>query len=70
MWPVWDYKNIANGQQLLRAVRPEAWLTINGKEYNVGGLYGQKRECLTCYPNGWMASGQMRATFSLHRIHM
>ena len=37
-----DYKNMTNGQQLLRAVKPEARLTIDGREYNVGGLYGQK----------------------------
>ena len=37
-----DYKNMSNGQQLLRAVKPEARLTINGKDYNVGGLYGQQ----------------------------
>jgi len=37
-----DYSNMSSGQQLLRAVKPEAMLTINGKEYNVGGLYGQK----------------------------
>jgi hypothetical protein len=37
-----DYKNMTNGQQLLRAVKAEAILKINGKEYNVGGLYGQK----------------------------
>jgi len=37
-----DYKNMSNGQQLLRAVKPEAMLTINDKKYNVGGLYGQK----------------------------
>ncbi len=37
-----DYKNLSNGQQLLRAVKAEARLTINGKDYNVGGLYGQK----------------------------
>ncbi len=36
------YQNLSNGQQLLRAVKPEARLTINGKEYNVGGLYGQQ----------------------------
>ena len=35
-----DYKNLNNGQQLLRAVKPEAKVTINGKEYNVGGLKG------------------------------
>jgi hypothetical protein len=37
-----DYKNTGNGQQLLRAVKAEARLTIDGKEYNVGGLYGQQ----------------------------
>src|SRR4030095_16842456 len=36
-----DYKNLSNGQQLLRAVKPEARLTIDGKECQVGGLYGQ-----------------------------
>ena len=36
-----DYKNLSNGQQLLRAVKAEARLTIDGKDYNVGGLYGQ-----------------------------
>ena len=37
-----DFKNLSNGQQLLRAVKAEARLTINGKSYPVGGLYGQK----------------------------
>lgn len=36
-----DYKNMSNGQQLLRAVKPEAQVTIDGTAYNVGGLYGQ-----------------------------
>ena len=36
-----DYKNLSNGQQLLRSVKPEARLIIDGKNYNVGGLYGQ-----------------------------
>src|SRR6478735_4573633 len=31
-----------SGQQLLRAVKPEAVLKIDGKDINVGGLYGQK----------------------------
>jgi len=39
-----DYKNMINGQQLLRAVSPEARLTINGKVFNVGGLSGQKEK--------------------------
>ena len=47
-----DYKNLSNGQQLLRAVKPEARLTINGKEYNVGGLYGQKEQAYLL--SGWV----------------
>ncbi len=39
-----DYENRITGQQLLRAVSAEARLTIEGKEYNVGGLYGQKEK--------------------------
>jgi hypothetical protein len=39
-----DYKNCSNGQQLLRAVKPEARITVNGRDYNIGGLYGQKEK--------------------------
>ncbi|MEO6314156.1 MAG: alpha-galactosidase [Chitinophagaceae bacterium] len=39
-----DYKNLSNGQQLLRAVKPEARLIIDEKEYNVGGLYNQQEQ--------------------------
>ncbi|WP_183558724.1 alpha-galactosidase [Mucilaginibacter sp. SP1R1] len=37
-----DYQNLSTGRQLLRAVKAEARLTVNGHDYNVGGLYGQK----------------------------
>jgi hypothetical protein len=37
-----DYSNLSNGQQLLRAVKPEARVVIDGKEYEIGGLEGQK----------------------------
>ncbi|MCE6990091.1 alpha-galactosidase [Dyadobacter sp. CY323] len=37
-----DFTNLSNGQQLLRSVKPEARVTIAGRHYNVGGLYGQK----------------------------
>jgi len=37
-----DYTNLTNGQQLLRAAKAEARLTINGSNYNIGGLHGQK----------------------------
>lgn len=36
-----DFRNLVNGQQLLRAVKPEARIAINGKEYAIGGLEGQ-----------------------------
>ncbi|MGX5817843.1 alpha-galactosidase [Chitinophaga lutea] len=39
-----DYRNLSSGEQLLRAVRPEARLTLNGRAYNVGGLQGQKQQ--------------------------
>jgi hypothetical protein len=37
-----DFKNMSNGQQLIRSIKPEAKITINGKIYDVGGLSGQK----------------------------
>lgn len=37
-----DYTNLTNNQQLLRAVKPEAKIIVDGKEYNIGGLNGQK----------------------------
>ncbi len=36
-----DFQNLSNGQQLIRAIKPEARLSINGQEYNIGGLNGQ-----------------------------
>ncbi len=36
-----DYTNLYTGRQLLRNVREEARLTVNGKAYNIGGLKGQ-----------------------------
>ena len=37
-----SYLNLSNGQQLLRAVQPEAKIILNGKMYAVGGMEGQK----------------------------
>ncbi|AHF14270.1 alpha-galactosidase precursor [Niabella soli DSM 19437] len=39
-----DYKNSSTGQQLLRAVKPEARVTLDGISYNIGGLYGQTEQ--------------------------
>jgi len=38
----YDFTNLSNGQQLLRAIKPEARISINNKTYTVGGLQGQK----------------------------
>ena len=38
----YSYVNVSNGQQLLRAVQPEAKIVLNGKMYAVGGMEGQK----------------------------
>ena len=46
-----DYQNLSNGQQLLRAVHPEARITLNGKSYQVGGLEGQKERAY--FKKGW-----------------
>lgn len=37
-----SFKNLVTGEQLIRSVRPEGRLVLNGKTYNIGGLYGQK----------------------------
>ncbi len=37
-----SYKNITTNEQFVRSVRPEARVVLNGKTYNIGGLYGQK----------------------------
>jgi len=39
-----SYENLSSGQQLLRNVKPEAVLIIDGKKINIGGLYGQKEQ--------------------------
>ncbi len=39
-----EYKNLSNGQQLIRAIKPEAKVIIDGIEYNIGGLKGQKEQ--------------------------
>jgi hypothetical protein len=39
-----SYKNLTNGQELLRAIEPEAQISINGTTYEIGGLRGQKEK--------------------------
>lgn len=37
-----SFKNLVTGEQFIRSVRPEARIVLNGKTYNIGGLYSQK----------------------------
>jgi len=39
-----DFQNLVSGEAILRAVRPEASLLIDGKPYDVGGLEGQAEQ--------------------------
>ncbi|MBL7805077.1 MAG: alpha-galactosidase [Saprospiraceae bacterium] len=39
-----DFVNLSNRQQILRTVAPEARLVIDGKNYTVGGLTGQREK--------------------------
>ena len=39
-----DFQNLVSGEAILRAVRPEASLVIDGKPYDVGGLKGQPEQ--------------------------
>lgn len=36
-----SFKHLLTGEQLIRSVRPEARITLNGRTHQVGGLYGQ-----------------------------
>ena len=39
-----DYRNLVSGEQLLRAVKPEARITVNGRGYMIGGAQGQRQQ--------------------------
>ncbi|PWJ56710.1 hypothetical protein CLV98_11021 [Dyadobacter jejuensis] len=45
----YEFKNMSNGQQLLRAVKPEGRITVDGVEYVIGGLEGQKEQAYLMY---------------------
>jgi len=38
-----EFKNLVTGETMLRGVSPEAILTIDGKDYPIGGLEGQEQ---------------------------
>lgn len=64
-----DFKNLSNGEQLIRSIKPEAKLFIDQKEYVVGGLHGQKENAYIL-PE-WlrdMKAGKDDFVFSHHTI--
>ena len=65
----YDFVNLQNKQQLIRSVKAEARLSINGKDYNIGGLYGQKENAylLPNWLNDFTANSQ---DFSLERYEV
>jgi hypothetical protein len=64
-----DFKNMITGQQLIRAVMPEAVIIINGKTYNVGGLYGQKgKRVFYCLP-ALIRFSRNQQRFSVYQVH-
>lgn len=38
------FENMTTAEQLLRAVKPEARITLNGTDYTIGGLIGQREQ--------------------------
>ena len=61
-----DYRNLMTGEAVIRAVRPEAILEINGTKYQIGGLDGQPDQAyllpqwfdlLTANPDAFHFSG-------------
>ncbi|WP_343747046.1 alpha-galactosidase [Chitinophaga sp.] len=51
-----DFRNLVSGEQLLRAVKPEARLFINGRAYQVGGAAGQRQQAYLL--PGWLGNLQ------------
>ena len=64
----YDFQNMATGQQLLRAIRPEAKLIIDGKEYNVGGLVGQREKAYL--QKEWMKDFKAGAADFIYASHL
>ena len=66
-----DYKNLINGQQLLRAITPEACVNINGLSYDIGGLTGQKEKAylLADWVNNFQPT-ESAFTFSTFKVQV
>lgn len=62
-----DFRNLVSGEQLLRAVKPEARLFINGRAYQVGGASGQRQHAYLL--PAWLDRLQAGATDFIYTGH-
>ncbi|MEZ5045070.1 MAG: alpha-galactosidase [Saprospiraceae bacterium] len=61
------FENLINGQTILRGVKPEAEISLNGQHYQVGGLLGQTN--LAFLKEDWIAAlSKDTAALSLENI--
>lgn len=63
-----DYRNLTNGQQLLRSVKPEAAITINGTEYAIGGVSGQQENAY--FLPAWLSKLHPGAAFHYQSLEV
>ncbi|MEH6303995.1 alpha-galactosidase [Olivibacter sp. CPCC 100613] len=66
----YDFSNLITGQQLIRAVTPEARIQLDGKWYQVGGLKGQQEKAY--FLPVWLDALQQSSgdfTFSHYEVH-
>lgn len=62
-----DYRNLVSGEQLLRAIKPEARITVNGNDYMIGGAQGQKQQAYLL--PGWLGDLKKGATDFIYTSH-
>lgn len=63
-----DFTNLGTHQQLIRAIQPEAKITINGIEYTVGGLKGQNEKAYLL--PSWIQQFTSAADFQFQQINV
>jgi hypothetical protein len=65
----YDFTNLTTGQQLIRAIKPEATIKINDQWYRIGGLIGQKEQAY--FLPEWLSGlsvGEHDFTYIGHKI--
>jgi len=63
-----DYRNMSNGQQLLRSIKPEANIALDGVEYAVGGAAGQSENAY--FLPEWLQDLHANATFQYQSLEV